>query len=87
MKQSMPSVVDVVGWRLTDVIRRWAARRNQEPAVVRVTITRLHGNERLGHVDLDINALRRLRDLLEADTPTGRPASSRPDLHLVGGEQ
>lgn len=86
-------MVRIAARAATDFFREWAAHRNptQKPAVIRVTFTLLEGTERLGHVDLDLDSLRRLRDLAIGDTdynpPTSADVTSRPKLHLVGGDR
>ncbi|QBJ94447.1 hypothetical protein D0Z67_29195 (plasmid) [Streptomyces seoulensis] len=90
MARDLTAVVNTVGYHLTDIVRAWAARKNrmQEQPVIRVTFTRLDGNERLGHVDLGLAGLRALRDLVRNDTaPAPVAPAGRPALHVVGGDR
>ncbi|MFD8262045.1 hypothetical protein ACFV19_24680 [Streptomyces griseoluteus] len=94
MGRDLTTVVTTVGYHLTDVLCGWAARKNrmQEQPVIRVTLTRIDGSERLGHVDLGLAGLRVLRDLVRDSTTPATPAltlaaSGRPALHVVGGDR
>lgn len=91
MSRDLRAVVNTIGYHLTDILRIWAAGKNriQEQPVIRVTLTRLDGNERLGHVDLDLAGLRALRDLIRDNTAPAAPApvAGCPVLHVVGGDR